>query len=385
MQPSTKLVHFDPSPGDPWHANSTPIYQTATFAQESATEFGAYDYSRSGNPTRAVLETQLAQLEDGERAFAFSSGMAALSCLTRLVHSGGHILAGDDLYGGTYRLLDKLAPRCGLAASYVDISDLDALERAFTPQTRLLLVETPTNPLQRIADVRALSKIAHAHGALLAVDNSLLSPWLQKPLELGADIVVHSATKHLCGHGDVLAGALIVREASLAAEIAFVQNAEGTALAPFDSWLLLRGLKTLGVRLDRAQSNAGQVANFLAAHPAALRVHYAGLESHTGHALHFSQACGAGAVVSFETGAADVSKRFVENLRLFTISVSFGSVSSSVSLPCWMSHKTIPSSVRAAHALPDDLVRLSLGLEHEGDLLADLEAALSAACAVTSK
>ncbi len=377
MKPSTQLVHFDPSPGDPWHPNSTPIYQTATFAQESATEFGAYDYTRSGNPTRAVLETQLARLERGERAFAYGSGMAALSALTRLGQGGAHILAGDDLYGGTYRLLDKIAPRQGISASYVDVTDLEAVERAFTKATRLLLVETPTNPLQRIADLRALSSIAHAHGALFAVDNSLLSPWLQKPLELGADIVVHSATKHLCGHGDVMAGALVVREPGLAAEIAFLQNAEGTALAPFDCWLLLRGMKTLGVRLDLEQATAARIARFLAGHPAVKRVHYAGLDDHEGRALHFSQARGAGSVVSFETGDASLSKRLVESVRLFTISVSFGSVSSLISLPCSMSHKTIPQSVRAAHALPDDLVRLSVGLEDEADLLADLEAALA--------
>lgn len=381
MKPATRLVHFDPSPGDPWRANSTPIYQTATFAQESATEFGAYDYTRSGNPTRAVLETQLAQLESGERAFAFTSGMAALSTLAHLVPSGAHILAGDDLYGGTYRLLDKVAPRQGIGASYVDVTDLDAVERAFTKQTRLLLVETPTNPLQRIADLRALSRIAHAHGALFAVDNSLLSPWLQKPLELGADIVVHSATKHLCGHGDTMAGALVVRRAEIAQEIAFLQNAQGTALAPFDCWLLLRGMKTLGVRLDRAQANALRIARFLAEHPDVSRVHYAGLHDHPGRVLHCTQARGAGSVVSFETGDARLSKQLVETVRLFTICVSFGSVSSSISLPCSMSHKSIPAGVRAAHALPDDLVRLSIGLESEDDLVADLDAAL-AACRV---
>ncbi len=378
MNPFTQLVRFDPSPGDPWRANSTPIYQTATFAQESATEFGTYDYTRSGNPTRAVLETQLAQLESGERAFAFASGMAALSTLTRLVPAGGEILAGDDLYGGTYRLLEEVAPRLGIKTKYVDVTDLAAVERTIAKNTRLLLIETPTNPLQRIADIRALSKIAHKHGALLAVDNSLLSPWLQKPLELGADVVVHSATKHLCGHGDVMAGALVVREAELAEQLGFLQNAEGNALAPFDCWLLLRGMKTLGVRLDRAQKNAARIAEFLAGHPRVTRVRYAGLDSHPGRQLHYSQARGAGSLLSFETGDALVSKRIVEALKLFTISVSFGSVTSQVSLPCWMSHKSIPASVRRAHALPDDLVRISVGIECSGDLAADLAVALDA-------
>jgi cystathionine beta-lyase len=377
MNPFTQLVRFDASPGDPWRANSTPIYQTATFAQESATEFGAFDYSRSANPTRAVLETQLARLEMGERAFAFASGMAALSALTRLVPCGGHILAGNDLYGGSYRLLEQVAPRLGLKTSYVDVSDLDAVERAFVSTTQLLLIETPTNPLQRIADIRSLAKIAQRHGARLAVDNSLLSPWLQKPLELGADVVVHSATKHLCGHGDVLAGALVVRDADLAAQFAFFQNAEGNALAPFDCWLLLRGMKTLGVRLERAQANAARIAKFLAAHPRVQRVHYAALRDCPARELHFSQAGGAGSVLSFETGDALVSKRIVEALQLFTISVSFGSTTSQVSLPCSMSHKSIPASVRSAHALPDDLVRLSVGIECADDLIADLAAALA--------
>jgi cystathionine beta-lyase len=370
-------VRFDASPGDPWRANSTPIYQTATFAQESATEFGAFDYSRSANPTRAVLETQLARLEMGERAFAFASGMAALSALTRLVPCGGHILAGNDLYGGSYRLLEQVAPRLGLKTSYVDVSDLDAVERAFVSTTQLLLIETPTNPLQRIADIRSLAKIAQRHGARLAVDNSLLSPWLQKPLNLGADVVVHSATKHLCGHGDVLAGALVVRDADLAAQFAFFQNAEGNALAPFDCWLLLRGMKTLGVRLERAQANAARIAKFLAAHARVKRVHYAALCENPARELHFSQAGGAGSVLSFETGDALVSKRIVEALQLFTISVSFGSTTSQVSLPCSMSHKSIPASVRSAHALPDDLVRLSVGIECADDLIADLAAALA--------
>lgn len=381
MNPHTKLVRHGPCPGDAWRANSTPIYQTATFAQESAVEFGAYDYSRSGNPTRTVLEQQLADLEQGTRGFAFASGMAALSTLLRLVPRGGRILAGDDLYGGTWRLLDKIAPRLGFSVAHVDVTDLDAALHAFTPDTRLVLIETPTNPLQHVADLRAFARIAREHGALLGVDNSLLSPWLQRPLELGADVVVHSATKHLNGHGDVTAGAIVVRDNTLAEEIAFVQNAEGTALAPFDSWLLLRGLKTLGVRLEREQTTTAAIAKFLAAHPSVRRVHYAGLESHPGHRLHVSQASGAGSVLSFETGDVRVSRRIVESVSLFTIAVSFGSVSSQISLPCAMSHKSIPASVRHEHALPDDLVRISVGLEHADDLVRDLDAAIRRATA----
>jgi cystathionine beta-lyase len=407
MRPLTDIVRFDPAPGDPWHPNSTPIYQTATFAQESATELGRYDYSRSGNPTRTVLETQLARLELAERAFAFSSGMAALSTLARLVPSGGHVVAGDDLYGGTYRLLDRVLARQGIRTSYVDVTRPEAIASAIEEDTRLVLIETPTNPLQKIADLSAISRVVHDRGRassthdrakakgsrdranakracarsstarpLLAVDNSLLSPYLQQPLELGADVVIHSATKHLCGHGDVTAGVLAVRDAELAQEIAFLQNAEGTALGPFDSWLLLRGSKTLGIRIDRAQENALCIARHLARHPLVKRVHHPGLEDHPGHALHMRQARGGGTLVSFETGNAEVSRRMAESLELFTIAVSFGSVGSQVSLPACMSHKSIPAHVRAAHALSDDLVRLSIGIEDERDLIADLERAL---------
>jgi len=416
MRPLTDIVRFDPAPGDPWHSNSTPIYQTATFAQESAVEFGRYDYSRSGNPTRTVLETQLARLEQAERAFAFSSGMAALSTLARLVPSGGHIVAGDDLYGGTYRLLDRVLARQGIRTSYVDVTRPEAVAAAIESDTRLVLIESPTNPLQKIADLRAIARIVHdraiASGTrdrpseksssdhagartsldradeksacdrasvsrpLLAVDNSLLSPYLQRPLELGADVVIHSATKHLCGHGDVTAGVLVVRDSELSQEIAFLQNAEGSALGPFDSWLLLRGLKTLGIRLDRAQENALRIARHLVRHPLVKRVHYPGLDDHPGHALHMRQARGGGALVSFETGDAELSRRVAESLELFTIAVSFGSVGSQVSLPACMSHKSIPAHVRAAHALSDDLVRLSIGIEDERDLIADLDQAL---------
>jgi cysteine-S-conjugate beta-lyase len=375
----TQCVHFRPCPDDPFHANSTPIYQTATFAQESATSFGPYDYSRSGNPTRAVLEEQLARLESAERAFAFSSGMSALTALTCLVPAGGHILAGDDLYGGTYRLLERVAPRSGLRASFADATDLERFAAAFEPQTRLVLVETPTNPLQRIADLRELAKLAHERGALLAVDNSLMSPYLQRPLELGADVVVHSATKHLSGHGDVTAGALAVRDEVLAGDLAFLQNAEGSALGPFDSWLLLRGMKTLGLRLEHQQRSALALARFLELHPLVERVHYPALAGHPGRELHLRQASGGGSVISFETGSSELSRALVEAARLFTISVSFGSVGSLISLPCRMSHSSIPAQVRQERALPDDLVRLSIGIEDVEDLLADLERALSEA------
>jgi cystathionine beta-lyase len=375
MKSATRLVRFDAAPGDPWRPLSTPIYQTACFEQPSAVELGPYDYTRSGNPTRSVLERELAELEGAARTSAFASGMAALSTVTRLA-AGGRIVAGDDLYGGTYRLLACVCAPLGIEVELVDATDLELLARALERRTSLVLVETPTNPLLRIVDLRAVSELCRARGALLCVDGSLTTPLRQRPLELGADLVVHSATKFLCGHGDVTAGVVAARDAALAERIAFVQNAEGAGLAPFESWLLLRGLKTLALRLAAQERSARRVARFLAAHPAVERVHYPGLPSHPGHALHRAQASGPGAVLSFETGSCERSRRLVESLRLFTLAVSFGSVHSQASLPARMSHASIPAAVRHGHGLAEDLVRLSIGIEDAGDLLADLERAL---------
>lgn len=379
MKFSTKLVRIDQCPEDPFRPVATPIYQTATFEQESALEFGRYDYSRSGNPTRSVLESQLAELEGGTRAFAFSSGLAALTALTRLLRVGDEIIACDDLYGGTYRLFSRILPRSGVTVKYVDLTDPANLERAIGPRTRLVHVETPTNPLLRICDVRALARIAHKGGAWLSVDSTAMSPYLQRPLELGADLVVHSATKALCGHSDVTAGVAAVREKSLADELAFIQNGEGAGLGPQDCFLLLRGIKTLALRLDRQQASARRIAEFLARHPAVKRVYFPGLEGHGGSALHASQASGPGGVVSFETGDLEVSRRLVEGLELFSVTVSFGGVGSSASLPCRMSHASIPAEVRGSRRLPEDLVRLSVGIEDADDLLGDLERGLRGA------
>jgi cystathionine beta-lyase len=379
MRFQTRLVNFDACPGDPFRPVATPIYQTATFEQESAVEFGRYDYSRSGNPTRTVLEDQLARLENGTRAFCFASGLAAISAVARLIHAGDEILAGDDLYGGTYRLFSKVLDRTGVRVRYASAAEPDAFRWAIGPRTRLIHVETPTNPLLRVVDLEDLAETAHHHGALLCVDNSVMSPYLQNPLDRGADIVVHSATKFLCGHSDVTAGVVAVKEPALAREIYFVQNAEGAALAPFDSYLLLRGLKTLGLRLDRQQANAWKVAHFLADHPAVTRVHYPGLQGHAGAELHACQARGPGAVLSFETGAADLSRRLVEGTCLFGVTVSFGSVNSSISLPARMSHASIPDAVRAGHHLPEDLVRVSVGIEDADDLIEDLAQAFARA------
>lgn len=381
MKTETALVRFDAAPGDPHAPVSTPIYQTATFEQESALAFGRYDYTRSGNPTRTVLEDQLARLEGASRAFAFGTGMAALSTLARLVPAGGRILAGDDLYGGTYRLLGKVLSRYDVDVAWVDATDPAAVARAFEtgPPASLVLVETPTNPLLRVVDVAAVAAVAHRHGALLAVDGSATSPYLQLPLSLGADVVVHSATKLLSGHADLSAGVLAVRDGALAEEIAFLRNAEGTALAPFEAWLLLRGMKTLALRVDRQQANAARIARFLESHPLVTKVHALSLDGHPGRETHARQARGAGLLVSFETGSVARSAAIVEAASLFSIAVSFGSVGSVLSLPCRMSHASIPPAVRRARSLPEDLVRVSAGIEDAGDLLADLAGAFARA------
>lgn len=375
----TRLVHFEASPGDACNPTVTPIYQTATFEQESAVECGQYDYTRSGNPTRAVLEKQLAGLEHGTRAFCFTSGLAAITAVTRLLRPGDEIVACNDVYGGTYRLFSRILKPCGIGVRYVDARDLNALRSAITPKTKLIHLETPTNPLLRIIDIEGAAAIAHEAGALLSVDNSALSPYLQNPLDLGADIVVHSGTKYLCGHSDVVAGAVVVNDQELADRLYLIQNGEGAGLSPFDSFLLLRGLKTLALRLDRQQQNALTVARFLARHEAVRRVHYPGLEEHEGYTLHQRQARGPGALITFETGDCELSRLVAERARLFAISVSFGGVGSSISIPSNMSHASIPEDVRAMSPCGTDAVRLSIGIEDAKDLIADLDQALSAA------
>ena len=366
---------------DPYNASAPPLYQTATFRQPSALEFGEYDYTRTANPTRTQVEEQIAVLEGARFACAYASGMAAVVAVTRLVRAGEEILAGDDLYGGTTRLLALVAPDLGIAVRYVDTTDLDAVARAFGPRTRLVLVETPTNPLLRIVDLRGLASIAKRHGALLAVDNSLLSPRLQRPLALGADLVVYSATKSLCGHGDVSAGAVVLDDPALHARLSFLRNAEGTGLSPFDCWLLLRGIKTLDVRVDRQNATAAGLAEALQAHPSVGRVYFPTLADPQSRAIHQSQASGPGSVLSFTTGDAQVSRRIVEGTRLFAIAVSFGSVASSISLPSAMSHASIPAALRDRLAPPQDLIRVSVGIEDPTDLVTDLRESIDRAVA----
>lgn len=382
MNIATDCVHFQ-SDNDQYGAVSPPIYQTATFRQPTADEFGEYDYTRSGNPTRKLLEDQLARLEKGDYASAFSSGMAAITALTRLLSAGDEIIAGNDLYGGTVRLLEQVLPRFGITVRYVDTSDIEKVEAAITPQTRIVLIETPTNPQLKVADISAIADIAHKAGAWLAVDNSMLSPCLQTPIALGADVVIHSATKFLGGHSDVTAGALITNNAELHRQIAFFQNAEGTGLAPFEAWLLLRGIKTLALRVERQNDSALKVARSLANDKRVSSVYYPGLETHPGFEIHQKQAKGGGAVISFTTGDAEFSERIVEGTRLFNIAVSFGSVNSVISLPCRMSHKSVPEALSDSIAPPADLIRISVGIEDVDDLISDLTQAMEKAGELT--
>ncbi|WOK96417.1 hypothetical protein Cni_G05124 [Canna indica] len=361
---------------DPYEALSTPLYQTSTFKQPSATTNGPYDYTRSGNPTRDVLQSLMAKLEKADQAFCFTSGMAALAAVTHLVEAGQEIVAGDDIYGGSDRLLSRVVPKRGVIVKRVNTSNVNEVASAISPLTKLVWLESPTNPRQQITVISKIAEIAHSYGALVMVDNSIMSPVLSQPLELGADIVMHSATKFISGHSDLMAGILAVKGESLAKEIAFLQNAEGSGLSPFDCWLCLRGIKTMALRVEKQQANAQKIAEFLSTHPRVKQVNYVGLPGHPGRSLHFSQAKGAGSVLSFLTGSLALSEHIVQSTKYFSITVSFGSVKSLISLPCFMSHASIPASVRKARGLTDDLVRISVGIEDIEDLIADLDQAI---------
>ena len=360
-----------------------PLYQTATFNQPGATTFGEYDYSRSGNPTRALLEKQMADIEGANAAFAFASGMAAICTAMRVVKPGEAILAGNDIYGGTQRFLGQIATaKQGLAVRHVDMTDLEQVKAACEDRdvpVRLVLVESPTNPKLEICDIAATCEIAHAEGALVCVDNSIMAPLFQRPLELGADISMTSATKFIAGHSDVTGGILAVKGETLAEEIYFHQNAEGNMMSPFEAWLSLRGLKTMSLRMEKQAENAKKIAEYLQGHPLVKKVNYAGSINHPGHEIHSKQAKCGGSIISFETGNVDVSRRIVEDTKLFKITVSFGSVSSLISMPCYMSHASVPPEIRAQRGLTDDLVRVSAGIEHIDDLIADLDAAMGSA------
>lgn len=377
MRPKTKLIHAGMGVEPQTGAVVFPIYQVSTYKQEAIGKHKGYEYSRTGNPTRHALETYIAELEEGSRGLAFASGMAALTTILSLFNKGDHLVVGDDVYGGTYRVIARVFARLGLDATFVDTSNLDAVKQAVQPHTRAIILETPTNPLLKVSDIAAVAEIAKERGALLIVDNTFMTPYWQNPLTLGADIVYHSATKYLGGHSDVVAGLVVVKDEQLGEELHFLQNATGGILGPQDSWLLLRGMKTLGVRMEEHEANTRQLAKWLAARSDIKRVNYPGLPDHPGHELAKRQARGFGGMVSFDVGSGERAEQVLSKVRYFTLAESLGAVESLISVPARMTHASIPQERREALGITDGLIRISVGIEDVQDLIEDLEQALS--------
>jgi cystathionine gamma-lyase len=379
MKFATRAIHAGQEPDPSTGAVMTPIFQTSTYAQAGLGEHKGYEYSRSGNPTRAALEACLAALENGQYGLAFASGLAAEHAALSLLSAGDHLLSCDDLYGGTYRLFERVLKRYHVEASYVSASASVAdYERAIRPNTRMLWLETPTNPLLNLVDIRALAELGHRHKLLVVVDNTFASPYFQQPLQLGADIVVHSTTKYINGHSDVIGGALIMNDPATYESIKFFQNAAGGVPGPFDSWLTLRGIKTLAVRMRQHAENAMTVARFLSEHPRVEKIYYPGLPSHPDYELAKRQMSGFGGMVSFQfKGSYEDVTQMVRRFKVFALAESLGGVESLVCHPASMTHASIPREIREARGLTDTLLRLSVGLEDAEDLLADLEQVLA--------
>jgi len=379
MNFATKLLHgrsgIDPFTG----ASSIPIYQASTFHQFDLDQPGVYDYGRSGNPTRQALEEAIAVLEGGTRGFAFASGMAAISGVFMLFSTGDHLIVPEDVYGGTYRFLTKILSRLGIEVSFVDTTKLEQIEAAIRPQTKAVFVETPSNPTLKVTDLAAVCRLAKAHQLLTIVDNTFLTPYYQRPLELGADIVIHSATKFIGGHSDVVAGLVVTKEEDLGNQLYLIQNGMGAVLGVQDCWLVMRGLKTLKSRLDVSTLSAGKIAAWLNRHQHVQRVYYTGLVTHEGHELQTQQASGHGAVLSFDVGNRDMVKALFDAVRLPIVAVSLGAVESILSYPVMMSHAAMPAEERLQRGITDGLIRLSVGLEDVEDLIADLDQALATA------
>lgn len=376
---STRAIHAGQSPDPTTGAIMTPIYATSTYVQESPGVHKGYEYSRTQNPTRMAYERCIADLESGRAGFAFASGMAAAASVLDLFDEGSHIVAVDDLYGGTFRLFEGVRKRsAGLAVTFADLSDATALERAIRPDTRLIWVESPTNPLLKLIDLERVAVTARRRGIVTICDNTFASPWIQRPIELGFDLVLHSATKYLNGHSDIVGGVVVVgANQEIAERLAFVQNAVGAIAGPFDSFLALRGLKTLGLRMERHCANAAAVAAWLEKHAKIERVIYPGLKSHPQHALACRQMAGFGGMVTaFIKGGLAPSRRFLERCELFALAESLGGVESLIEHPAIMTHASIPSEHRANLGISDELVRLSVGVEDVEDLIADLDQAL---------
>jgi cystathionine beta-lyase len=379
MTVETKIVHIAP-PDERTGALVAPIYQTSSYQQISPDNTRAgFAYTRTANPTRKTAEDAVAALEGGKYGLGFASGMAATDCVLKLLNSGDEVVSVDDVYGGTYRILTTIYNRLGIVSKFVDSTDAANVATAISPKTKFVWLETPTNPTLKISDIQAIADIAHAAGALLVVDNTFLSPALQRPLELGADIVLHSATKYLSGHGDVLGGFLVLNDDVLFEKIKYLQNTQGGVLAPFDSWLTVRGIRTLGLRMKKHCENAQAVAAFLANHPKVDKVYFPGLPQHKNHDIAARQQSGFGGMVAFslKNDTIEAARQFFAGIKVFFLAESLGDVFSLASHPATMTHKSTPAEVRHATGIQDSLIRLSIGIESAEDLIADLQQALS--------
>ena len=376
---STICLHAGQEPDPATGAIITPIYQTSTYVQDELGKHKGFEYGRTQNPTRLAVERNLAAIEGGNAGYAFASGMAAIGAIATMLVAGDHVIVSDNVYGGTFRLFENILSRYQLSFSYVDTSNLDLVERAVTPTTRMLFVETPTNPLLALTDLRAAADVAHRHGLRLVVDNTFASPYVQRPIDFGADIVTHSTTKYLNGHSDSIGGIVITVREDDSAWLKFVQNAEGAILGPFDSWLILRGTKTLPLRMQRHNENGLALARFLEAHPKVRHVYYPGLPSHPQHELAVRQMRGFGGMLAFDLGSLESARRVLNAVRLMALAESLGGVETLISHPATMTHAAVPAARRAALGITDSLVRLSAGVEDVEDLKEDLSQALQSA------
>ena len=375
----TAVIHGGISIDERTGAVNIPIYQTSTYKQDGLGKMRGYEYSRTGNPTREALESLINDLEGGYAGFAFASGMAALTAVLSLLNSGDRVLISSNVYGGTFRLLDKVFNHFSISYTIADTTDLDVFESQITDDVKAVIIESPANPLMTVTDIGAVAEVSHRHGLLVIVDNTFMTPYLQKPLSLGADIVVHSATKYLGGHSDVVAGLAVVSTKELAEKIAFIQNSTGGVAGPFDSFLLIRGIKTLAVRMDRHVENAEKAAEFLASHKAVKNVYYPGLKSSQGYEVNRRQAKNGGAMISFELQENYDINRFFESLELISLAESLGGVESLVCHPATMTHASIPADIRKKVGITDGLIRLSIGIESIDDILADIAQAIEKA------
>lgn len=378
MRKKTQLIHGGIFGDEKTGAVSVPIYQVSTYKQDGPGKHRGYEYSRTGNPTRHALEELIKELEGGERGFAFGSGMAAMTAVMMLLNQGDHVLLTDDVYGGSFRVMTKVLNRFGLESTFIDTSDLNSIEKEIKQNTKALFIESPTNPLLKVTDLEAIAKIAKANRLLTIVDNTFNTPYWQNPLSLGADVVLHSATKYLGGHSDVVAGLVVVNDKKLGDDLHFVQNSTGGVLGPQDSWLLMRGIKTLGIRMEEHERNTLEIVRFLTGHKDISRVYYPGLVTHPNHEIARKQSRGYGGMVSFEVGSGEKAEQVLQKVRYFTLAESLGAVESLISIPALMTHASIPPERRATLGITDGLIRISVGLEDVDDLIEDLEQALKA-------